>query len=203
MCIRQHINFGFLEDLVKSMAISSLQFQQSNQVSLQNLEIEMNLMAREISEIKAQRSGEELEVAPQEPEEPFIDPTIDTQPPIIENAPKVTFLEPKAFLTLLDDIKQEQCDDKFLIEYSTHERELLGNQVVSLENGNLVLLVKMFINNKFVEIISCSKLLIAKVVQSMHPPILGVSLLAKVVHYVHPSLFKPPWMRRSMSGQRL
>ena len=33
-----------------------------------------------------------------------------------------------------------------------------------------------------------------QVVQSVHPPILGVSLLAKVVHYVHPSLFKPPWM---------
>ena len=53
-----------LEDLVKSMAISSLQFQESTQVSLQNLEIQMSLMAREISEIKAQRSGEELEVAP-------------------------------------------------------------------------------------------------------------------------------------------
>ena len=68
-----------LEDLVKSMAISSLQFQQSTQVSLQNLEIQVNLMAKEISEIKAQRSGEELEVAPQEHEEPFIDLTIDTQ----------------------------------------------------------------------------------------------------------------------------
>ena len=31
----------------------------------------------------------------------------------------------------------------------------------------------------------------------------GVSLLAKMVHYVHPSLFKPPWMRRSKSGQGL
>ena len=61
-----------LEDLVKSMAISSLQFQQSTQSSLQNLEIQMSLMANELSEIKAQRSGEELEVAPQEPEEPFI-----------------------------------------------------------------------------------------------------------------------------------
>ena len=63
-----------LEDLVKSMVISSLQFQQSTQVSLQNLEIQVNLMAKEISEIKAQRSGEELEVAPQEHEEPFIGP---------------------------------------------------------------------------------------------------------------------------------
>ena len=104
---------------------------------------------------------------------------------------------------LLEDIQQEQCDDKFLIEYNTHERELLGDQVVSLENGNLEILVKMFINDKFVEIIACSIVLIAKVVQSVHPPILGVSLLAKVVHYVHPSLFKPPWMRRRKSGQRL
>ena len=40
----------FLEDLVKSMAISSLQFQQSTQASHQNLEIQMSLMAREISE---------------------------------------------------------------------------------------------------------------------------------------------------------
>ena len=87
-----------------------------------------------------------------------------------------------------------KCDDKFLIEYSIHERELLGNQVVSLENGNLVLLVAMFINDNFVEIISCSIFVLAKVVQSVHPPILGVSLLAKVVHYVHPSLFNPPWM---------
>ena len=115
----------------------------------------------------------------------------------------MTFYEPKTFPTLLDDIQQEQCDDKFLIEYNIHERELLGNQVVSLENGNLVLLVEMFINDKFVEIISCSNLLIAKMVQSVHPPILGVFLLAKVVYYVHPSLFKPPWMRRRKSGQRL
>ena len=100
-----------LEDSVKSIAISSLQFQQSTQASLQNLEIQVNLMAKEISEIKAQRSGEELEVAPQEPEEPFIDPTI----------------EPIAFPILLEDIQQEQCDGKFLIEYNTHERELLGN----------------------------------------------------------------------------
>ena len=61
-------------------------------------------MAKEISEIKAQRSGEELEVAPQEPDEPFLDITIDTQPPIIENAPKVIFDEPITSHTLLDDI---------------------------------------------------------------------------------------------------
>ena len=115
----------------------------------------------------------------------------------------MTFLEPIASFTLLDDIKQEQYDDKFLIEYNTHERELLGNQVVSLENGNLVILMEMFINDKFVEIISCSKLMLAKVVQSMHLPILGVSFLAKVVHYVHPSRFKPPWMRKRKSSQRL
>ena len=130
-------------------------------------------------------------------------PTIDTLPSLVENTPKVTFHEPIASLTLLDDIQQEQCDDKFLIEYSTHERELLGDQVISLENGNLVILVEMFINDKFVEIISCSKLMLAKVMQSMHPTILGVSLLAKVVHYVHPSHFKPPWMRRRKSGEGL
>ena len=42
-----------LEDLVKSMAISSLQFQESTQVSLQNLEIQLSLMVNELSEIKA------------------------------------------------------------------------------------------------------------------------------------------------------
>ena len=46
------------------MAISSLQFQETTQVSLQNLEIQMSLMAKEICEIKSQKSGEELEVAP-------------------------------------------------------------------------------------------------------------------------------------------
>ena len=115
----------------------------------------------------------------------------------------MTFHDPIAFPTLLEDIQQEQCDDKFLIEYSTHEKELLGDQVVSLENGNLVILVEMFINDKFVQIMTCSKFVVAKVVQSMHPPILRVSLLAKVVYYVHPSLFKPPCMRRRKSGQRL
>ena len=73
--------------------------------------------------------------------------------------------------------------------------------MVSLENGNLVILVEMFINDKFVEIISCSKLMLAKEVQSMRPPILGVSLLAKVVHYVHPSLFKPPWMEEESQAK--
>ena len=62
------------------MAISSLQFQQSTQVSLKNLELQMSLMANEINEIKAQKSGEELEVTPQEHEEPFLDITDDTQP---------------------------------------------------------------------------------------------------------------------------
>ena len=113
------------------------------------------------------------------------------------------FDEPIAPLTLLDDIQQEECDNKLLIEYSTHEKEFICNQVVSLENGNLVLLVEMFINDNFVEIISCSKLMLAKVVQFVHLPIFGVSLLAKVVYYVHPSLFKPPWMRRKKSGQGL
>ena len=120
------------------MAISSLQFQETTQVSLQNLEIQMSLMAKEISEIKAQKSGEELEIGPQEPEEPFIDPTIDTQLSFVENAPKVTFHEPIASHILLEDIQQEQCDDKFLIEYSTHERELLGDQVVSLDRKSVV-----------------------------------------------------------------
>ena len=118
------------------MAISSLQFQETTQASLQNLEIQMSLMTKEISEIKAQRNGEELEVGPQEPKEPFLDITIDTQPPIVENAPKVIFEESLESHILLEDIQQEQCDDKFLIEYSIHERELLGNQVVSLENQN-------------------------------------------------------------------
>ena len=36
-----------LEDLVKSMAISSLQFQESTQVSLQNLEIQLSLMVKD------------------------------------------------------------------------------------------------------------------------------------------------------------
>ena len=49
-----------LEDLVKSIAIFSLQFQQSTQVSFKNLKLQMSLMAKEISEIKAQKSGEEL-----------------------------------------------------------------------------------------------------------------------------------------------
>ena len=46
------------------MVISSLQFQETTQASLQNLEIQMSLMAKEISEIKAQKKGEELEVVP-------------------------------------------------------------------------------------------------------------------------------------------
>ena len=46
------------------MAISFLQFQETTQVSLQNLEIQVSIMAKEISEIKAQRSGDEFEVTP-------------------------------------------------------------------------------------------------------------------------------------------
>ena len=114
----------------------------------------------------------------------------------------MTFHEPIASHILLEDIQQEQCDDKFLVEYSTHERELLGDQAVSLGNGNLEIL-EVYINDKFVEIMTCLKFVLAKVVQSVHPPIFGVSLLAKVVHYVHPSLFKPPWMRRRKSDQGL
>ena len=54
----------------------------------------MSLMAKEISEIKAQMSGEELKVAPQELEKHFLDITIDTQSFIVENALKVIFHEP-------------------------------------------------------------------------------------------------------------
>ena len=75
--------------------------------------------------------------------------------------------------------------------------------MVSLGNVNPVISEEVYINDKFVEIMTCLKFVLAKVVQSVHPPILGVSLLAKVVHYVHPSLFKPPWMRRKKSDQRL
>ena len=85
------------------MAISSLQFQQSTQTSLQNLKIQVSLMAKEISEIKVQMSGEELEVAPQELEEPFLDIMIDTQPPIVENPPKVIFEESLESHILLED----------------------------------------------------------------------------------------------------
>ena len=66
--------------------------------------------------------------------------------------------------------------------------------MVSLENVNLVISEEVYINDKFVKIMTCSKLMLAKMVQSMHPPIIGESFLAKVAHYVHPSLFKPPWM---------
>ena len=57
----------------------------------------------------------------------LLDLTIETQPPIVEDAPKVTFNEPIESYFLLEDIQQEQCDNKLLIEYNTHERELLGN----------------------------------------------------------------------------
>ena len=50
---------------------------------------------------------------------------------------------------LLEDIQQEQCDDKFLIEYSIHEREFLGNQVVSLENVNPIISEEVYINDEF------------------------------------------------------
>ena len=53
----------FLENFVKSMTTSSLQFQQSTQASLKNLELQVSLMVKEISEIKAQKRGEKLEVA--------------------------------------------------------------------------------------------------------------------------------------------
>ena len=92
-------------------------------------------------------------------------------------------------------------NDNPIIEYSTDEREFLGNQVISLENDNPIIVVQMLINDKFVEIITCSKLLIAKVVQSMHPPIFGVSLLANVVPYMHPSRFKPPWIEEESQAK--
>ena len=66
--------------------------------------------------------------------------------------------------------------------------------MASLENENPVILVEIFINDKFVDTMTCFKLLLAKVVQSVLPPILGESMLAKAVHYVHPSCFKPLWM---------
>ena len=42
--------------------------------NMKGWEIQVSLMAKEISEIKSQRRGEKLEVAPQEHEEPFIGP---------------------------------------------------------------------------------------------------------------------------------
>ena len=62
---------------------------------------------------------------------------------------------------------------------------------LSLENGKRGVIVcgKTRENMKYLQLMS-------KVVQYVHPPILGVSPLAKVVHYVHPSIFKPPWMSK-------
>ena len=113
----------------------------------------------------------------------------------------MTFEEPIDSHILLEDIHHEQCNDKFRIDYSTHEKDLLGNQVVSLENKNSIILVEMFINDNFVDIMTCSKFMLAKVVQSVHPPILGESLLAKVMHYVHLSVFKPPWMEEGCQAK--
>ena len=65
----------------------------------------MSLVTKEISEIKAQKSVEplevELEVVPIEPKEPFIDTTVGTQLLIVKNAPKVTFHKPITSLYLM------------------------------------------------------------------------------------------------------
>ena len=46
------------------MANSSLLFQETTQATLKILELQVRLMAKEISEIKPERSSEEVEVAP-------------------------------------------------------------------------------------------------------------------------------------------
>ena len=46
-----------LEDLVKVMATSSMQFQQITQAFIKNLKLQMGQMAKEIGEIKAHGSG--------------------------------------------------------------------------------------------------------------------------------------------------
>ena len=64
--------------------------------------------------------------------------------------------------------------------------------MLSLKIRDSKIQMKVHSNENFVDTIACSKLLLAKVVQSMHPLILVISILAKVVHYVHSSLFKSP-----------
>ena len=66
----------------------------------------MSQVAKKMSELRAQRSGEQLEVTPQQLKEHFLDTTFEIQLSVIENASKMTFEKHIASLTLLDDINK-------------------------------------------------------------------------------------------------
>ena len=115
----------------------------------------------------------------------------------------MTFEEPIVFPTLLDDIQQVSCHNNFLIELGNNERELMGNKAISLETGDPKLETTEQTTDQCVETVTCSKLVIAKVAQYVYPPILGVSPLAKVVHYMHSTFFKPPWIEEGSRARTL
>ena len=117
--------------LVKAMATSSMQFQQTTQAFIKNLKMQMGQMAKEISEIKAHgsgklpsqsllnprenasaitlRSGRTLDEPINEPipqAEPILPHSYhETTPPKPKNAPKVSFKEPLVTHILLGPLE--------------------------------------------------------------------------------------------------
>ncbi|KAL0409718.1 UNVERIFIED_CONTAM: hypothetical protein Sradi_1906200 [Sesamum radiatum] len=133
-----------LEDIVKTLALSTQQFQQETRASIQNLESQMSQLASSVSRLESQ--GEELKIPPNQVEKSELTqeehPKVFVpRPPFPERFAKSkkeeddkqileTLSKVEVNISILDAIKQVPRYTKFLKEMCTNKSKLRGNERV-------------------------------------------------------------------------
>ncbi|KAL0403919.1 UNVERIFIED_CONTAM: hypothetical protein Sradi_2032700 [Sesamum radiatum] len=132
-----------LEDIVKTLALSTQQFQQETRASIQNLESQMSQLASSVSRLESQgKTGEELKIPPNQVERSELTqeehPKVFVpRPPFPEQFAKSkkeeddkeifeTLSKVEVNIPLLDAIKQVPRYAKFLKEMCTNKSKLRG-----------------------------------------------------------------------------
>ncbi|XP_031096917.1 uncharacterized protein LOC116001167 [Ipomoea triloba] len=141
-----------LEDIVKSLATNTQQFQQETRTRIQHLESQMSLLVSTVSRLKSQENEKEVyppqndqKLAKESPETLVIPPPFPSR---LANSKKAeeqkeileTFRKVEVNIPLLDAIKQIPQYAKFLKELCTNKRKLKGNEMVNMgENVSTIL----------------------------------------------------------------
>ncbi|XP_027351187.1 uncharacterized protein LOC113862297 [Abrus precatorius] len=146
-----------LEDLVKQMAKSNLQFQQNVNASIQDLQTQIGQLATTVNQFKSQGSEQlpsQTKVNPRNPKTASSSSEIVQKPPIpfsnkiakprpptdFDNELFETFRRVEVNIPMLDALKQIPKYAKFLKELCTNNRRLKGDERVNMGRNMSVLI---------------------------------------------------------------